>query len=287
MESIFIETYLKILDVYNNGGNVTSVISELNSALVLANNVTLGYTNETIDIDYVNSLASKIDNKIPSIIDEANRMKTQMLYSYVGYGVLIVAVIAILVMFFRDWFWSLWLRKRGKSKIVIRKSPAKSGSFYASGEVRAVVAAIVVVILIFAISQAYMAGRVIEPFSELGLLGKYKKIGDYPREVLVGEKFLFYIYVGNHLGYPAFYQIKIYIGDEKTPVDPCPLKPKYTLYYILPHNQSWIYPINMSIDEPGINKRIIVELWIYNITTHKFEYHKRWTQIWVNVTAIT
>lgn len=285
-EGDIVNTYLKILDVYNYGGNVTRLVDKLNSLLLFVNNVTLRYINDTLTTDYINEVLSSINEDIPYVIEEADKLKTQMLYNYVTYGFISIIIIFILILFFRDWFWHLWLNIRRNVKTVVRKSPAKSGSFYASGEVRAVVAAIVVVVLIFAVSQAYIAGRVIEPFSELGLLGKNMKIGDYPREVFVGEKFLFYIYVGNHMGYPVFYQVRIYVGDNKTPVDPCPLEPKYILYYVLLHNKTWIYPVNMSIEEPGINKRLIVELWIYNLTTNKFEYHKRWTQLWINVTEI-
>jgi len=58
-------------------------------------------------------------------------------------------------------------------------------------EVLAVIAALVLVSSVFAL---------VEPFSELGLLGPDGKIGDYPREVEAGAPFSLNVYVGNHEG---------------------------------------------------------------------------------------
>ncbi|MEM1550585.1 MAG: hypothetical protein QXR13_01460, partial [Candidatus Bathyarchaeia archaeon] len=74
-------------------------------------------------------------------------------------------------------------------------------------EVLAVVAAIVVVGFVFGFSQFILSGRVVEPFSALGLLGPNMKIGDYPREVVVGVPFKLYLYVHNFEGRSVYYRI--------------------------------------------------------------------------------
>ena len=54
---------------------------------------------------------------------------------------------------------------------------------------------------------------------------------------------------------------------------------------VLAVNQTWTYPVEVTMNEPGVNQRLIFELWIYNQTTSQFQYHERWGQIWLNVTA--
>ena len=81
-------------------------------------------------------------------------------------------------------------------------------------EVLAVLTAIVIVVGVFAGVQALSTGRVIEPFSELGLLGPSGKIGDYPREVVAGMPILLNIYVGNHEGRTMYYKLlEDYTGE--------------------------------------------------------------------------
>lgn len=54
-------------------------------------------------------------------------------------------------------------------------------SWVLNEEVLAVLAAIVLVAAVLAGVQVLNAGRVVEPFSELGLLGPEGKIGSYPK----------------------------------------------------------------------------------------------------------
>ena len=280
VRSKVIEAYLAILDISREGGNVTILVNELNQAIDILEGVKKGSLSDAYNI------ANDIINNYPQLKEEAiaNRNFTYMIW--VIEGVVSVIVIYILYRLIPKAIWRAWLKIRGSNVVIVRKERANRKSMYISGEVRAVVLALVVVIGVFAISQAYMAGRVIEPFSELGLLGKKMKIGDYPREVIAGQPIFFYVYVGNHLGYPAYYQVRIMIGDAETNVDPAPLNPILIRSRILLHNETWIFPVNITIMKPGLNQRIIVELWIYNTTTHTFTYHHRWNQLWINVTKI-
>ncbi|HRR54707.1 MAG TPA: hypothetical protein P5290_05120, partial [Candidatus Methanomethylicus sp.] len=72
-------------------------------------------------------------------------------------------------------------------------------------EARAVTLAIIAIIGVAAVSQAIVAGRVVEPFSALGTLGPNMKIGDYPKTVLVNETFRLYFYIENQEGRAMFY----------------------------------------------------------------------------------
>lgn len=153
-------------------------------------------------------------------------------------------------------------------------------------EVTAVVLVIIVVVGVFTFSQVFLAGRVVEPFSELGVLGAKMKIGDYPKEVLVNESFKLYLYIGNHEGRIMYYTVYVKLGNRSTVInETVPADAPIIVFYeaILSHNETTIIPMNIKIDKPGRNVRLIFEMWIYDDGFLK--YHGRWCQLWLNVTA--
>ena len=52
-----------------------------------------------------------------------------------------------------------------------------------------------------------LGGRVVEPFSELGVLGPEMKLGDYPHDVQIGENIDLFVYIGNHEGSVSYYKL--------------------------------------------------------------------------------
>lgn len=153
-------------------------------------------------------------------------------------------------------------------------------------EVTAVVLAIIVVAGTFAASQALLAGRVVEPFSELGLLGPKMKIGDYPKAVLANDTFKLYLYVGNHEGRVMYYVVLAKLGDRATFINetvPADAPVIATYEVILPHGHNVTVPVELSIPEPKVNARLIFEMWV--LDGGELKYHGRWVQLWVNVTA--
>lgn len=154
-------------------------------------------------------------------------------------------------------------------------------------EITGVVLAIVVVIGGLAVVPTLVAGRVAEPFSELGLLGPNQKIGGYPKSLLTGEKFTLYLYVGNHEGRVAYYRVYAKLGDRASTVNEnVSLDAMPFAYYdvVLLDNQTWLQPISVQVDEPGVNRRLVFELWRYRGELGSFVYDGRWTQLWINVT---
>lgn len=155
-------------------------------------------------------------------------------------------------------------------------------------EVAAVILAIIVVGGVFAFSQVFMAGRVVEPFSEFGVLGSRMKIGDYPRTVLVNDTFRLYLYVGNHEGRIMYYILYVKLGDKSTfinesvPAD-APIIASYEL--ILPSGENKTIPVDLSISRPMVNARLIFEMWVLDGDL-KPRYHGRWLQLWLNVTGL-
>jgi len=154
-------------------------------------------------------------------------------------------------------------------------------------EVLAVLAAISIVAAALAGSQAFHAGRVIEPFSELGLLGPGGKIGDYPKEVLAGSPFPLNVYVGNHEGKTMYYRVLVKVGDKSSIINasvPLSSKPLMDIRVVLGHNASRIIPVDVTLYEPASNVRLVFEMWVYNEAAGGFSYHGRWNQLWINVT---
>jgi uncharacterized membrane protein len=127
-----------------------------------------------------------------------------------------------------------------------------------------------------------------ERFSELGVLGPTQKIGGYPTSVVVGHQILLYGYVGDHEGRPTYYQVLVKVGDQSTAVSNSTAADApviLTRFVALADNQSTTFPLSFSLSSPGLNHRIIFELWSYNLTSAQFSYTGLWNQLWVNVTS--
>jgi len=154
-------------------------------------------------------------------------------------------------------------------------------------QVTATLLAIIIIAGTLSISQSFLTERTSEPFSELAILGPNMKIADYPKELLAGERFSLYLYVGNHEGITTYYRVYVKVGNrssvinENTTLNEAPMA-QYDL--VLQNNQTWIEHITLQFDKPGTNLRLVFELWTYNQEGKMFAYHKRWLQLWMNVT---
>ena len=54
---------------------------------------------------------------------------------------------------------------------------------------------------------------------------------------------------------------------------------------VMMDNETWIHPVNLSVNTTGVNLRLVFEMWIYSDAANGFNYHGRWNQLWLNVTA--
>jgi uncharacterized membrane protein len=155
-------------------------------------------------------------------------------------------------------------------------------------ELKAIVLIILVASAAISIYPILEEGRIVEPFSELGVLGPNNKLGDYPREIEVGQIFNLFLYVGNHEGTSQYYQVRAKIGDQTQNIsDTSPLEAAAVATWetILENESNTTIPIEISISQPGQNRRLVFELWKYDTGAHEFVYHQRWTQLWLNVTT--
>ena len=157
-------------------------------------------------------------------------------------------------------------------------------------EVKAVILAIIIVVGVFSIAQLIASGRVVEPFSAIGLLGPKMKIGDYPKNVLVNQTINLYLFIDNHEGHLMYYVIYAKLGNKSTMINEnvsanAPILDRYEI--ILPHGENITIPVSLKIQRPYRNARLIFEMWIYDPVNETLRYHGRWVQLWINVTAPT
>lgn len=160
-------------------------------------------------------------------------------------------------------------------------------SWILDSEVLAVLAAIVIVSSVFAGVQLLAGERVVEPFSELGLLGPRGLIGDYPREAAAGSPFQLNIYIGNREGRAMYYRVLAKLGNASLTVNetaPLQAEPIAEVRAVLTHGSSRVIPVNITVSEPAVNARLVFEMWVFNETVGTFTYHGRWNQLWLNVT---
>jgi uncharacterized membrane protein len=156
-------------------------------------------------------------------------------------------------------------------------------------EVKAIIFVTLLASAAIAVFPILEGGRVVEPFSELGILGPNGKLGDYPREIAVGQEFSLFLYVGNQEGRCEYYRVLAKIGDQTTNVSEItPLNVPVSKIWetVLGSGLNVTIPFKMSIDQAGLNRRLVFELWRYDADTHNFVYHQRWTQLWMNVTRV-
>jgi len=160
--------------------------------------------------------------------------------------------------------------------------------FLIDEDIRTFAVGLLLVVAGFTVFQAFFAGRVVEPFSELGVLGPNLKIGDYPRSLAVGEEFNLYLYLGNHMGSPQLYRVYVKLGDRGLNVsDTEPYLGRVLTFYeaALPDKGNVTLPITLSVPEPGLNLRLVFEMHRYDAGVGLWEYHNRWNQLWLNVTS--
>jgi uncharacterized membrane protein len=154
-------------------------------------------------------------------------------------------------------------------------------------KIQAIIMAILFVLGVLTGGPIIIGDRVVEPFSELGILGPNMKLGDYPREISAGEDIDLYLYIGNHEGKLEYYRIDVKLGDQSINVsDTSPYPGQILKSYeeVLLNESNSTSPINFSVSETGINKRIVFELYRYQLETERFNYEGNWVQLWVNVT---
>ena len=154
-------------------------------------------------------------------------------------------------------------------------------------KIRAAVVAGLLAYAVLTAAPVILGDRIVEPFSELGVLGPNMKLGDYPREVEAGEEMSLYLYLGNHEGRPTYYRVQAKLGDRSMNVsdaEPYPGVIISSYRHVLEDEANYTRPIVISVNDPGLNRRLVFELQKYDPDAGGFVYDGVWTQLWLNVT---
>lgn len=163
-----------------------------------------------------------------------------------------------------------------------------------------------------------------EKFSELWILGSGHMAKDYPFNVKVGENYMVYVGVGNHMGSSAFYLLYFKLRNQTELLPntiaetPSPLAPLFTYDIFLENGETWEQPINFSFnniffendrcfagnltvngvtvnvdkstswdsENNGYFYQFFIELWIYDTASRNFRFHNRFVGLWLNVTNV-
>ena len=147
----------------------------------------------------------------------------------------------------------------------------------------------IIIIIISAIIVIYplvSSTRKVEPFSYLNILNA-EGLPVFPKSVVVGENLNFNIEIGNYEGKPEYYKIFVKIGDQTSNVSDiipfnAPIIGSYEM--IVENNHNSTKSMNLNLLAGGINRRIVFELYKYDINVDSFTYYG-WTQVWLNVTT--
>jgi len=278
--------FILVFEANEAGGDVEDLVMDLNVALDLLNQAKVSDVSQARSfIAQAMEILERVEGLAPIVRDEGIKLRQSERVMWIL--LLLVLVIGGVVSYFYGprLFWSLWLKMRKDYivRIVEEEEPVENGSLLVSGEVWAVIISVILLVTVFSASEIYYSTKVIEPFSELGILGPNMMIDDYPTNVTIGERIDLNIYVANNLGRLTYYVVMVKQRDGDSSLDPAPGSADATFDLILLHKDEKIFAFNMTIEKPGLNQRLIFELWTYDAESDQLKYHDRFGWIWINV----
>jgi hypothetical protein len=279
--------YKTLVDAYNSGADIGKLTDQLNLALNLfSQSQTLTNTNPLEAqrlASQAQGLAQNVTTQALSAKEGSSLLNPLML---VGFVVALLVGGVLVYVWGPKTIWKMWLRLRKNYRVKAKNSPIQNKGFIVTGEqVCALILGMTIIVAFFVASPLFLPKGTGETFSELGILGPNNKLGDYPSVIVASETVYLNVYVGNQMGKPIDYIVMIKLGDNETSINPAPLQPIQQFEAIVPSNGTWTFPFNVTMSKVGLNQRLIFELWTYNETINQNQYHERWGQIWLNVTA--
>jgi hypothetical protein len=256
------------------------------------------------------SMAAQVQLDLTQAKQEGQAQQQTALAELAIFVVALLAAAELMYRFGPDALWSLWLRTRKDYSVQAKpateennKKKAKPGKNAKGGDedeeaeddneeplltmdnISKIIAVLLVVIAIVAVTGVALANRPGEQFSELGILGPTQNLSNYPTTVVAGSTINLYVYVGNQLGSPAWYSVLVKVGDNSTLVNPALVSPALSFDDLLLPGANSTIPVSITLNNVGTDQRIIFELWQFNSTAGAFQYTQLWDQIWLNVTA--
>jgi uncharacterized membrane protein len=279
--------YNAILDAYKSGADTNPQIEQLNQALNLTSQAQqVANSDPQLSQDLDAQTQAITENVTYQAIAAKEAASADLPITSVA-SISAVIIIGVSVYVFGPrLLWQTWFRLRRNYRVKIQTSKANDKAIVITAQqLCAVFLGITIILASVVVYQDFIPKNPGEQFSELGILGPNMKLGDYPSEVVSSEAVHLYAYVGNQMGQPMFYTVQVKLGDNNTAINPANLTSIRQYQQVLPSNGTWTFPIDVTMNKVGDNQRLIFELWVYNATTNLNQYHERWGQIWVNVTA--
>jgi uncharacterized membrane protein len=279
--------YKAILKASSAGADTNQLIQQLNQAVNLTSQAQqLAATNPKQAqalADQAQIIAQNVTQQ--AIASQQSASNVLPIISVTTAATLIVAGILVYA-FGPKLIWRIWFNLR-KNYRIKTKNPLSNNKLLVitAEQLCAIVLGATIIIAFFSVSLIIFPKNQGEQFSELGVLGPNMKLGDYPHQVVASDTVNLYCYVGNQMGNPMYYTIMVKLGNNDTAVNPAPIAPIQQFSQVLPNNQTWTFPVNVTLTQPGLNQRIIFELYIYNQTLNQNQYQETWGQVWLNVTA--
>jgi hypothetical protein len=164
-----------------------------------------------------------------------------------------------------------------------------------------------------------------EFFSELSLLGSGHLATNYPFNITRNEYYNVFLGIGNNLGDCTYYQVQVKFRNETQPAadsfdrTPSSLPSLYNLTVFVANKEKWELPVVFSFDyeyfenlsqisfsriifnglelnlhdysaawnslKNEFSGTLFLELWIYNSTVSRFQYHERFVSLHLNMTV--
>lgn len=281
------QAYLAIVAADKAGGDVDGLIVQLNSAINLtaqAKELVISNPAQASDLaDQARLIALNVTQNA-SVVEQSALSSFPVVEVGVAVGALVLGVVVYFVG--PRVFWRAWFRFRRNYLVAVKKVEGEAKSLVVTAEqVCAVILGVTVLVAFVSVSGFLLPVGQGERFSELGILGPNQMLGDYPSEVVAGEVVSLFGYVGNHMGEPVFYTVMVKLGDNETVVNPASIAAMQQYSQVVANNQSWTFPIDVTLSTVGVNQRLIFELWSYNQTVGQVYYQEIWGQVKLNVTA--
>ncbi len=255
-----------------NGVNVTKDVSLLNNAIALMEKG--NYTGAQL-------LAEEV-------IKDSEALRPS-LYLNILYMVLpgiisavIIAALVIMYLMREKIIGKLMIRFRSHYRVV--RGSGKSRTMLFNEEVLAVIAAIIVVFLVFFSFYPAINKYAIEPYAAIAFLGPNGTITGYPSTVYPGEPINVSIYVYNGMGRPVWFVVYLYVTNESLTEPPLNTTPVMTLQKVLLNNETWIQGITLSINGTG-NYRVFATLWMYDPNNLELRYLNTYVYLTLNATG--
>ena len=279
--------YKALVDAYNSRADTSNLLAQLDEAVNLTSQAQTLINSNPQQAQASAAQAQAIAENVT--VQALAAKQRSALMAPVTASVLAISLLAggCLVYFCGPrLFWKMWLRLRKGYHVKIKNASFQNKGFIITWEqVCAVILGLTVIVAFFVAAPFLFPRGSTEQFSELGVLGPNMTLGDYPSEIVAGQTVNFYVYVGNQMARPMYYEVKIKLGDNMTSVGDTSVTPVEQFNDVLPDNGTWTFPVNVTFAKPGLSQRVIFELWIFNDSVNQIQYNDRWGQVWLNVTA--